>query len=72
MNVGSYDNITEIAESESPREVNTLLGDGWKLLYIGQIANREGHPDGSFQESSIVYTLGKPISENGVNESGEK
>lgn len=54
--------IVEIREIEGyPTQVNELLARGWKLLFIGQWAERVGSPDGSFQSASIVYIVGRPM-----------
>lgn len=55
MRPSALADATKIRQEDDVSAVNVLLGEGWKLLHIGEEMERD--PSGSGQ-SHVVYTLG--------------
>ena len=55
MRPSTLADATKIRQESNVASVNVLLGEGWKLLHIGEEMERD--PSGSGQ-SYVVYTLG--------------
>ena len=55
MRPSTLANATKIRQEDDPTAVNVLIGEGWKLLHIGEDMTRD--PSG-FGRSYVVYTLG--------------